>query len=83
MCYLCVLYYIHLIIIIITITITIAGQYKLDNATLKGFMNNRREYGLTYETKISPSLGIQFGLATFLDKQSRANTRFGYKLSLS
>ena len=61
----------------------IAGQYKLGDATLKGFMNNRREYGVTYETKINPSLGITFGLATFLDKQSRPNTKFGYKLALS
>jgi len=63
--------------------VSLAGQYRLGDSFVKGFMNNRREYGLTYEAKINPSLGITFGLASFLDRQQRANTKFGYKVALS
>ena len=49
---------------------------------LQGFVNSKKEFGFAYKVKVSNSATLNLGLASYLNKEHRINTQFGYKLQV-
>lgn len=63
--------------------ISLAAGVKNNGNYVQAFFNSRREWGLQYKTSLTGTFGVTLGLSSFLDRAQRANTRLGYKVSLS
>jgi len=49
---------------------------------LRGFFNTRKEYGASYQVKMTPNVSVTLGLASFLSEDD-LETTLGFKVSLS
>ena len=60
----------------------VAGGWMLGSNYLQAFVNSQKEWGMAYKVKVSDAASLNLGVSSFLNKDQRMATQFGYKLQV-